>query len=628
MGVREPELDYALGRVLGELYSRALEDARRSGDQSYFAKRKEEIDREYLAPALVHLERCRGQRTVSASYLDGLVDFYNHRYDEALREAELARKSVPWLYEAAKLEGDVFMARALEAKDHGDNDEAGRRFQDAVQRYGEAADIGRSDHQVYEALAEAWIRQEEMDMYAGRDPAPKLEKALAAADKALVAAPAESYGHTKKAFAYNFQALYAMNHGAPRDVIEQLYRAEIAAGEQAIALHPGDAYAREITGSAYSFLSSYLVELGQPVEGLLDKAFPHLEQAIRLNPRFPWAYNDYGYALTIFGYSKKLRNEHPEEWFEKAIDAQKKATQIDDQYVIAYNNTSLVMNELALWKADHGEDPEKVALESAQAADRALEINRRQPFAHGNAGAAFAIVASYRLDAGQDGREPARRAIDHFKEFLAIDPNHVFPLRELARAHRLLAAHERAQGLDPRPSLDAGLAALGQCYRVAPGDADCKAAEAQIRGEQASFAQQRAEPSLEALEQAQKLAAEAVQKVASRADLWLVLGQVCLQRAEALAASPRPPAPPGPVIEEGLRGIERALEKAPGFPRALAVRGALLVRKAANETDPGQKKAALDRARESLSQAFAGNPLLERRYGGAAEEAKRLAGGK
>ena len=53
-----------------------------------------------------------------------------------------------------------------------------------------------------------------------------------------------------------------------------------------------------------------------------------------------------------------------------------------------------------------------------------------------------------------------------------------------------------------------------------------------------------------------------------------------------------------------------------------------LLRKAQIETDPGQKQAVLERARDSLSQAVSGNPLLARRYGAAAAEAGRLAGGK
>src|SRR5262249_39674736 len=154
--------------------------------------------------------------------------------------------------------------------------------------------------------------------------------------------------------AYYFQAQYAQRHGAPGEVVERLYRAQIAAGEQAVARHPDDAYAREITGLAYAKLAQYLLDLGQPAQALLDQAFLQLEEAIRQNPRFPWAYNDYGLALGYAGDSRHRQNQDPQEWYRKAIDAIKKATEIDDQYAIAYNNTAIWLTNLAEWQADHG----------------------------------------------------------------------------------------------------------------------------------------------------------------------------------------------------------------------------------------------------------------------------------
>ncbi|HLL85034.1 MAG TPA: hypothetical protein VK420_20355, partial [Longimicrobium sp.] len=611
-GVRSPELDYALGRVLGELYRRALEDARRSGDKSYFARRKAELEQEYLAPALVHLEKCRGLPTVSASYLDGLIDFYHQRHDAALASARSARKGTPWLYEAARLEGDVFMARALDAKDRGENEQAEAAFREAVARYEEAADIGRSDHEVYEALAEAWIRQEELDMYRGRDPGAKLAKALAAADKAIAAAPAESHGHTKRAFAYLFPAQYAQRHGAAPEVVERLFRMQIAAGGQAIVVHPNDAYAHEITGAAEFLLAAYLEDRGAPVQELLDDAVVRLEAAVRANPKFPWAYNDYGLALGYSASSRRRRNQDPRALFEKAIATTRMATQIDDQYVNAYSNTAGWLNELAEWQTDHGENPEESVREAVRMADRAIQINKKHPIAYTNSGSALTRIAAYRLDTGEDGREPARQALERFEARLALDPRMLLALTETARTWQLLAAHEHALGLDPRASLDAGDRAVEACRRVDPASADCKAVDAQLRSARGQWARRNGEPADALFAQAQRLAREATDKVAGRGDLWLVLAQVSLDRAEALPAAGRRPG-----LDEGLAAVARALKLTPGFPRALAVEGALLLRKAEGERDAAARKVAEERARASLAQAFAGNPLLERRYGGA-----------
>ncbi|HRI63778.1 MAG TPA: protein kinase [Polyangium sp.] len=625
-GVREPELEYGLGRALGELYSRALEDARKSGDATYFAKRKQELDKEYLEPALAHLERCRGLPTVSATYVEGLIHFYRRRYDEALEQAALARRASPWLYEAAKLQGDVYLARALDAKDKGENEKAEGDFDRAVEHYEQAADIGRSDHQVYEVLAEAWIRQEEMDLYRGRDPKAKLEKALAAADKSLVAAPKESSGNTKKAFAYHFQGRYAQDHGAPRDVVEGLYRAQVKAGEDAIADHPKDPFAWEATGIGYLKLAEDYQDRGQAADPLLKKSTQHLQQALNLNPKFPWAYNDYGLALSLVGVDKKSRNEDPHEFFEQAIAQAKKAIEIDEGYLMAYNNTASWMNDLADWKLSHGENPEKTLLEAVEMADRALKLNTTHPLANGNAGLALSMMSSYRLETGADGIDQTNDAIKRFNALLAVDNTLVLAYRDLARAHQLLASHEVVRKIDPRRSIDEGLRALATCKHLAPGNAGCQSVEAELILVRAQWAQQSAQPFLPLLEEARRLALEALQKAPHRVDVCLTAAMVCLRLLEGLTEKNDLDKSANTVVDEGLRGIEQVLKLAPGLPRALAVQGALHYHKARLSPKNGQVELA--RAEESLSVALSTNANLKREFSEVAAEVSQAMKGK
>jgi hypothetical protein len=293
--------------------------------------------------------------------------------------------------------------------------------------------------------------------------------------------------------------------------------------------------------------------------------------------------------------------------------------------VIGLNNASLYLEQIAEWQTDHGEDPEKTVSETVALADQAIRINKQNPLAYGTSGLAMATDAAYRLDAGRDGREQARQAIDHFRSQLAIDQNLTYAIRDLSRAYYLLASHERMLNLDPRPDLDQGLRTLERCYRLESDNPDCKVMDAQLRIEYAEWARQKGLPFWPLLEQAQRLAREAAEKLPSRGDVWLVLGKARLARIEALLASHRPAASLAPELEDGIRGIERSLRLAPGLPRALAVQGALLLSQAQTLTDAAQKKATLERARVSLSRAFAGNALLKRRYGGLMEEAGRLA---
>ena len=63
---------------------------------------------------------------------------------------------------------DIHVERALKARDSGKYDLAETEFASAVSRYLQAAEIGRSDNEVYEGLAEAWVRQIEMDAGRGK----------------------------------------------------------------------------------------------------------------------------------------------------------------------------------------------------------------------------------------------------------------------------------------------------------------------------------------------------------------------------------------------------------------------------------------------------------------------------
>ena len=605
-GVRDPELDYAEGRVLGELYKTALEDARKSGDRSYFEARKRDLDRDLLTPALERLSRCRGLPSIPASYLEGLIAFYSGRPDEALACARDAAAKIPWLYEARALEGDVHMARALAAKDRGDSDPADEEFRAAIASYEAAADVGRSDPLVHEAIAEAWLRREELYVSRGEDPSTLLDTALAAADRALVASP-DGSGHTKKAYAYNFAARHAQNHGAPREIVVRLRRAQIDEGEEAADIHPEDAHAFEIAGVGYAKLAGYVLEQGEPADDLLEMATLRLEEAIRLNPRFPWALNDYSLALGYMGDSLRRKSRDPRPWYEKAVAALEEAVLIDDRYSMAYNSTSAWLTELAGYEADRGEDPEDFARRSVAAADQALRINKQDPMPHANAGLAATKIAAYRLDAGKDGRDAARLAIERFLAVLAIDPKFVFAEEGLGRAYLLLARHERALGQDPKESLSLGLATVERCYGIDPKDVDCLAVEAELRAETALSSGTK--DALAALEQARRLAVQAWQKAPNRADLALLVADVDLRAADAMRAS-SPPKPPSPVLEEALRAIDSALTLTPGTPRALLVRGLLSLRRA--DLDPTTETASLDTARSSLTQAFAGNPLLQR----------------
>ena len=117
-------------------------------------------------PSLLY--KSRALKSDSPDFLETLIAFYLRDFDRALKAAASAQTQAPWLYEGWKLMADIHVERALKARDSGKYDLAETEFASAVSRYLQTAEIGRSDNEVYEGLAEAWVRQIEMDAERGK----------------------------------------------------------------------------------------------------------------------------------------------------------------------------------------------------------------------------------------------------------------------------------------------------------------------------------------------------------------------------------------------------------------------------------------------------------------------------
>jgi serine/threonine-protein kinase len=192
-----PGLHAVRGRALGELYHRALEDARRSGDKAWLARRQQELARQYLVPALGELAASRGSGEDSG-VLEALIAFYRGDFPGAERLAQAAAERAPGLFEARKLAADAAYSAALEAFDHGAYEAARPGLERAVALYAEASEIARSDASVYEAAAQAWLTRAEVDFRQARDLREPLQHARDLIDRTLRADPDDARAYTTR----------------------------------------------------------------------------------------------------------------------------------------------------------------------------------------------------------------------------------------------------------------------------------------------------------------------------------------------------------------------------------------------------------------------------------------------
>src|SRR5262249_49403161 len=109
-GVNNAEVKYALGIVLGQQFEQAMYEARLAGGGDWAKKQLKETESKYLTPAIAALKSGRAIKLDAPQYLEGLIAYYQRDYDTALQQADAALRQAPWLYEALKLSGDVYMA--------------------------------------------------------------------------------------------------------------------------------------------------------------------------------------------------------------------------------------------------------------------------------------------------------------------------------------------------------------------------------------------------------------------------------------------------------------------------------------------------------------------------------------
>ncbi len=616
MGVDTPELHYALGRALGELYHRAFESARRSGGAAWVAERRRGLEKQYLEPALAALEQSRGLELESPRYLEGLIALYRRDFDAAERAAEAAADEAPWAYEALKLAGDAAHARATEQLGRGDYDGARAGLGRAAALYDRAAGVGRSDAQIYEALAEVWTQRAELEQRGGRPYREPLDRALEAAGASVAAAPARASGHARRAHVLLNQYFLKKYLVDGQDAAPTL-AAWAEAAARAVELDPNDGTARDLLGNAHSMRGLELAGAGADPEPAWAEAVASLNKALELEPNYPWALNDRAQVQRWRGAYRLERGQDPRPAFDEAERSFRQATLSDPSYLLAYENLGDLYDERASYALERGRDPEADVVKALEAGARALALDGGHYLALNQQARAELTRAQHQLARGADPAPALARALEALGRSRDVNPAFARTWFHHAEAQHLLAQNALRAGADPGGAIEAGRRALAEALRRDPGCVDCRILGARLRLAEASRAQARGQSPLAALERART---EARAAVAAHAygDSHLELARACLRLALAAPAASNRDA-----IDEGLAQADRALALAPDLARARALRGALLLARARRAAEAA-RLADAGAARAELARAFELNPLLRDEYEPAAAEAERL----
>ena len=612
-GYGGPEVERALGRTLGELYRKELEETYRIGDKKPRDERRAVLEKELLEPALRHLRAGSGDELESEAYMEGLIAFYNKQYAEALEKARLSEERALSTYEAKKLRGDVHAALGTEKKEQGQGEQAFADYDRAAEAYEAARTIARSDASIYEAECELWAQRIETEISLGKSPKSSFEKAQAACDGALVANPESGAAHSRKAWAlsqYGGHLFWAEG----KDPTDLLTRA-IEAGKVAVRLDPNDANTYDAMGIAHVFLGFYEMRQGKDPRPSFRRAAEDLERAIELHPNFAWAYNDLGGVHRSVGEYELSRGIDPTESLDKSVVYKKKAIEVNPSYYYPYTNIALAYLPRARYELGAGRDPRESLRLSLEACERSLKVNTSYYLTFEAMGATYRLEAQHRIFIGEAHEESVGRALHWLAEELRVSPGSYSALREIALVHHLMAQDLLNRGRDPGAPLEKAEAALREMEKTGTVDVQTpltrakilllKARAATTNGAEKKNKKKDAEA---AWREAEGAVSDALKLSASVWEVFATGAEIAFWSALDSAGTG---SPGSEIIKKGIDLADKGLAISPQEPVLLLWKSALLLLSSRGERG-AESEDTERRGKELADNALRKNRFLER----------------
>jgi serine/threonine-protein kinase len=561
-----PELHASLGRALGELYQRSLEDARHSGDRAWLARRQRELEQQYLVPALGELARSRASGD-AAALLEVLVALYRRDFAAAEQLAGAITGRAPWLTEARKLAALAAYSAALEAFDRGDYAAARPGLDRATALYAEATDAARSDATLLEATAKTWLKRAELDARQSVPARESIDRALDVIDGALRADPDDALAHTTKAHVllriYRTPSL--RGQGDQRSLFDRIDQA----AARAVELDPQDADAWNALGAAHIDRGSYEQFHGGQGVPWWNRALDELGKALALRPDAPWAHNGIGAAHRWIGTDLEASGRDPMPEYLAALRSYERATAIDPGYLFAWTNQADIHTAIATYDYGSGRDPRTAVDRARLAGEHCLALDPNFYSVLDTLAQAQLVLADHLVEAGGDPTAALARAGEFLDRADAVHPQHW-----VTWYFRLVLARTDAQrrlrdAVDPMSSVAIARAAWKQAVRLAPGTVpDVHVEAARVDLVEAVWAARAGRGSASSLASARANIEKAVALAAQSAEVMLTAAEVYLQ----IATARRSPA----VIDQGLAYLDRAVAASPRLRKAEAVRAQLL----------------------------------------------------
>lgn len=619
-GYPSANLEYALGRALGELFRRALEDSRRITDLQERQKKEALLQQELGAPALRHLRAAMGATLEVPAYAEGLIALYQGDHEAAIAKARAAFAQAPWMYEPKKLEGDALFAEGSKYRHDAafDYEKMKGYFDRAAEAYQAAVEIGSSDPSLYRAQCELWEKMGWAAFSQGVPPGPPLQAAEEACGKAVQASSRDGGARVQRALVL-LARVHVLGSEASQDTLSVVEEA-LRGAQEGVRMLPHEVMAHYAVARALSLRAQILDQLGR--ESSMAPAIEAYQRVISLDPSFTWAFNELGDAYLEQGKQAIVRGQEAAPQLQNALLQYEQALGLDPRFSLPLGGQLEAATLRLEVEIHHGrEAPE--ALRTLSRAVSKLEQTGPQPSV-----LALWKARAHRLRARHDfvqGRDPRGALAAAFEAIRAAageNPEDPWLLMELVHCHLLEAEAELRAGRNPSPALALARAEVkkageqGEVLRspllLLSARLELTALRAALRRGEAPDAHFTA--GLEALRPLLSTSGRDSRPHQVAAELYA-------ERASGLTHR-------GLRAEEALRSgllqAQQALLRDPHNPEALLAQGWLHLQQAHLAPSPETRADEALRAKESFQAALRENPQLAREHSHLLEEAEAL----
>ncbi|APR88672.1 Hypothetical protein A7982_14021 [Minicystis rosea] len=614
-GFREPRTAYAISLALGRVYAAKIREVERIERPDQRDEAKREIEQRYRDPALVYLRESRGADVPSEGYVAAWMAFYEKRYDDALHALDEAGAGMPWFYEVPWLRGDILAVRARERWNHADGAGALADYDAGRRAYAAAQAVGESVPSIYEAEASLEADAMYLDLYRrGDDVEACFRRGAEASSRASLVAPDRATALVLDARLHRQMAEYRVTRGAAAD---DLIERAVTAAERALTISPNLAEAQRMLAWALWQRGAARQSKNQDPSADLREASLVLDRIVP-KERDAAFHVERGLVFKVWADYEEQAGRDELEHRSASIDAMLAATEIDDQLISAWLN--LGTNLLLRASRPRAPKPDADLHDAVAALDRARALSPQHVVVHHDSGQVHDLLAQRAVAQGLDPRPELDAALESYERGVAVSPG--LPALLASKGNTLLQRARATwdRGGDPGPFVEQARSTYARIVEAAPDLGLGYLNLIWAFAARASYESARGEDVGSSVRSAEDAFMKAVSRTPDDPAPWVNLGTARGIEAAFLLHQGRDPSA---AADATVKALEHALSRTPNDPEpitrlgeALSVKACFLAEKGrAAEADFTRASDALNKATTlapEIADAFMASALLHR----------------